>query len=271
MPDNHRLRQVIQHVEQLLEAIGRLPRKQDQNFCLSQLDLLLEICRKLLVFEAALQQLKPHTLMGCLEFNLYGVLASLFKEQYRYQLINIQHGIVAPTWTLDGLCFDQYLIWNAKTADVILQEDYSHPASLRIVGNPKWEALERLIRHGTPSDEYLKLMKWKGDAPLIGAYTQYIRGYSTQLSKQTYIQALIQYLKNHPDVKLLIKKHPLETDSLVDEWITASGLTDRIRVYNATELPLWELLKAVDLVTSIFSAMLSRIPLFTEKNGCDRF
>jgi hypothetical protein len=255
IPQGNRLEQCIRHIQDLLNQIQRLS-KDDQIFCLSQMDLFLDLCKKLLIFEGFLQQHQPQTVIGCLEYNSFGVIAGLLKEQYGYRLINVQHGIISPMWAFDGMRFDDYLIWSKTTAEVLQQEQYPNPASFRIVGNPKWEVLETTIRQQNPSPVFQEIMDWKKNTPLVGAYTQALQGYSTTGTKVQYVDALLKYLKTHSDVKLLIKKHPLENDSIVSDLVSVSGLQDRVRVFSASELPLWESLKAVDVVTSVFSATL---------------
>lgn len=191
-----------------------------------------------------------------MEYNAFGVIASLMHDEAGYRSINVQHGIISPVWAFDGVYFDDYLIWSEQTEKVLHQENYPNPAGLHVVGNPKWEVLAEAIQKETPSVLFQHLMAWKGSSPLIGVYTQAIKGYATARIKAQYVKVLLAYLQEKPDVKMLIKKHPLEQDSIAEDFVSASGMADRVQILSANEMPLWESLKAVDVVTSVFSATL---------------
>jgi hypothetical protein len=255
LPDSPSLHLWIQHFNDLLKAIQTLG-KDEKPFCLSQMELLMELCRKTLLFEGFVQQHQPQALVGCLEYNPFGVIARLLRQKAHYRLINVQHGIVSPIWKLDALHFDDYLIWNEQTAQVLQAENYPNPNGLHILGNPKWEALEEAIQSEKTSATFEEIMRWKGTAPLIAAYTQALQGYSTAQVKMQYIEALLAYLRENPQFKILIKKHPLEQDTIAEDLVLANGLAERVRILPARELTLWESLKAADVVTSVFSATL---------------
>ncbi|MCE3234613.1 MAG: hypothetical protein K0Q50_793 [Vampirovibrio sp.] len=246
----------LHHFKKLRDEVQRLPAKQ-RHFCYTQIDLLADLAEKFMSFEATIRRLQPDTVIGCLEFNLHGAFLSMLQKQSPgFRLMNLQHGIVAPTWTVDGLRFDDYFLWNKQTAKSLEQNGYPVGHRMHVIGNPKWEALADQVASETTSAEYDKLLAWKGDAPLIGAYTQCLQGYSTVQIKKDYLLSLIGYLQYNPNAKLLIKRHPLETDDVVDTVVRASGCQDRIQVYESERLMHWEILKAVDIVTSVFSATL---------------
>ncbi|WP_303673630.1 hypothetical protein [Vampirovibrio chlorellavorus] len=257
LSQNRHFESALAHFESLRMQIGKLAQGQRQ-FCYTQIDLLSDLVEKFLAFEATMARLQPATVLGCLEFNLYGAFLSMMKQQVpqAFQLINAQHGIVGPSWTVDGLWFDDYFLWNRQTAESLRENGYPVTGRLHVMGNPKWETLAQQVASEPPSSEYENLMAWKGSAPLIGVYTQSLHGYSTGRIKKAYLLSLLNYLRHNPQCKLLIKRHPLETDDIVETVVKASVFADRVYVCEPEALPLWETLKAVDVVTSVFSATL---------------
>jgi hypothetical protein len=248
------IRQAVHHFDVLHATLKTMPAA-DQEFCLNQLDLLSDLVEKYAVFSDTVEALQPEIVIGCLEYNTYGALASLHKQRQHFRLINIQHGFVSPTWSMDALGFDDYFVWNRKTAELALEDGFYSPGACQVVGNSRWELLARDMQKPA-SSALTDLQAWKGEHRLIGAYTQCLQAFSTISVKQGFIQALLAYLHQHPEVRLLIKKHPLEQDTIVDEMVRASGLSGRIQVMTADHISLAESFKSVNVVTTVFSAVL---------------
>lgn len=240
-----------------LAHIRALPDKADQTFLLNQIPLLQSVLKKAMACESLISHLKPAWVSGCMDYNSYGPVLSQLKKKLPFRSLNLQHGFNAPSWTADLLDFDAYFAWNRQTVDLLQEEQYPRPDNVHLVGNPNWESLAEKIRCEPPSQPYQTLMAWKGEAPLIGAYTQALQGYSTLTRKQDYLKSLSAYLKATPNVKLLVKKHPLESDTAAETTFADPGWQNRVWISKPGELALWESLKAVDVVTTIFSATLT--------------
>lgn len=233
-----------------------LASKDIQNFLHLQLIHVLSSLKFIASIEALIQDLQPAYILGCLEKNAYGPVFSELKKKYNYHVINFQHGIMPHTWSLDRFDFDTFFIWNPLARQTILNEGYGHEASLKMVGNPSWEGLSNKKSQISQPALYQEILDWKGSSPLLGAYTQHQGDYLTRSARECYIQALLHYLEEFPTVKLLIKKHPSEKDCLVEDAVAKTCFQDRVRIFTAQDLPLWDSFQLVDLVTSICSTVL---------------
>lgn len=256
-PDE-RLDAALAHFNGVAQRVAGLRSDVDRQFCYNQLDLLMDLAEKWLRLAAVVQMYQPAVVLGCMEYGTDGCLASMLRAQYPFRLINVQHGFISPGGAMDGLAFDDFLIWNAESAARIADNGYQRPETLRVLGNPDWEVLAANVQAAVGSPALSRVLDWKGSARLLGAYTQCIQGYSTGEVKRAYVQALLCYVQAHRDVKLLIKPHPLEDDDIVAQVVAQAepSVQERVRMLRGSELSLWESFQAVDVVTSVFSAVL---------------
>ncbi len=227
-----------------------------QIFCFIQLKRLLAITKTFLILEALIQTTQPAVVMGCLESNVFGPLTTELKKQYPFHLFNFQHGNKFLTQTLQYMLFDRYFLWNSSTRDIVLQDGYSKPDSLVIIGNPKYEQMQQQISTQPTSVNFKALTQWKGQSRLIGVYSQYLKGSLTHQVKHAFLNAIFNYLRHDQSVRLIIRKHPSEKDTIIQQLIASFEYKDRILIQEATDLPLLESFKAVDLVTSVYSTVL---------------
>jgi hypothetical protein len=101
-----------------------------------------------------------------------------------------------------------------------------------------------------------EIVAWRGDSFLLGAYTQHGGDYLTHEVRRKYLKALFAYLEAKPQVKLLIKKHPLETDQMAETMLAQTQLQDRVLICAGRELNLWESFQLIQLSTTICSTTL---------------
>lgn len=227
----------------------------DKSFCLLHLLTISTLLKNINSIIYLLDRIQPECVIGCFEVNKFGLIFSKLREHYSYKLINIQHGNVERRQTLDYFYFDYWLTWNLHSQNVILKDGYAHPETLVLLGNPEWE-WQQQVSDRPYSKDCQDLLNWKGADKVIGAYTQYLRGYATPESKRKFITALLNYLRQRQDVKLIIRKHPAEDDTLCETLVAQSDVSDRVKIVSYLSIPLQESFMLADVVTSIFSTVL---------------
>ncbi len=204
--------------------------------------------------QAAVEKTSPKTVVGCMEKNVRPSLLSPLQSRYGFKLVNIQHGILPRCHNLDIHKFDGFIVFNELSKHVAIADGYAQPETIYAVGNP---AMRPPIADDMTTDTVNKILLWKADSPLLGAYTQLHKGYLTPAVCAQYLDVLCDYLTHRPHVKLLIKQHPLDTSTMVADTLAKyPELTERVWVASSTELTLNQSLALVDGVTSICSTVL---------------
>lgn len=193
----------------------------------------------------------PKNIVGCLEKNSLGPILSHLSNTDKFTLHNIEHGRIFDTRTLDLMAFDNFIVWDKNVAALARAE--GSPSHLSIIGNPDEPDHYPTLDESNP--EIQQLVNWLTDRKLILATTQSYRGYYTAKLKQQYLQILFDYCRHRPEVCLLIRTHPAETDSMVADMITEQPVynRNRIRHQHPGALPYKALLPLVDVVTSVYS------------------
>lgn len=214
--------------------------------------------KQLARLEAISAVYQPTHVFACMEADAFGLYFIELKKTYHYTLVNHLHGIAPYFYTQHLFQFDLFFIWNELTADIEVADGYCHANSLTVVGTPFWDSQTALKDQIAAPSEVKKILKWKGDSQLIGAYTAPASiGYIDVGLRTEYINTLCDYLDQHRNVKLLIKQHPNESDGVNQAVINARPeLTERIKLFESNELPLYDSLFVVDLATAICSSVL---------------
>ena len=245
-----------QYFNQRLKQVRSLPISQlEQEALCAELDRLRDTIHIFNLLETLLLKIQPVAVLGCFEKNRMGVVFKTLQSRYAFKLLNFQHGIMPQTHNMDLFQFDRFFIWNPLTRNVVLKDGYGWPESLAVVGNPFWEQ-NAAADQAVMSAKGQKIMAWRGDSPLLGAYTQYAGDYLTHEVRENYLKALFAYLEARPQVKMLIKKHPLETDQLAEAMLAQTQLQDRVFICAGRELDLWESFQLIQLSTTICSTTL---------------
>lgn len=256
MPDDGLIQWACRYFNRNLQQIANLPVPATLREALSaELDLVGDTVRIMTLLETVLTHIRPVAVLGCMEKNRMSVAFKTLQARYGYKLLNFQHGIMPLTRNMDWLQFDRFFVWNPLTNNVIRQDGYPHPESLAVVGNPFWEQRVEDNKK-VQSAKVQEILTWRGDSPLIGAYTQYAGDYLTHDSRRNYLKSLFAYLEARPAVKLLIKKHPLETDHLAEEMLAQTQLQNRVKLCTGRELDLWESFTLIQFSTTICSTTL---------------
>jgi hypothetical protein len=227
-----------------------------QASLMAELDWVLDNMQLMLLLETVLANIKPIAVLGCMEKNRMSVAFETLQARYGYKTLNFQHGTMPMTRNMDWLRFDRFFVWNPLTCNVLLQDGYRLPETLAVTGNQAWEQSSDTEKVTKLSSKGSEILAWRGNDPLIGAYTQYSGDFLTAEVRQNYLKSLFAYLEDRPTIKLLIKKHPLETDRLAEEMLARSGLQDRVMLCAGRELDLWESFTLIHLCTSICSGAL---------------
>jgi len=249
MPDERLIRNACNYFNRRMLQIANLEVPATlREALLSELDQMGNTIHIMCLLETVLTHIRPVAVMGCMEKNRMSIAFKMLRERYKFKLMNFQHGIMPLTHNMDWQHFDRFFVWNPLTRNVLLKDGYAHPDSIAIVGNPFWANTQK-ANQSALSPKAQEIADWRGDSLMIGAYTQYASGYVTPELRRT-------YLKAHPHVKLLIKKHPLETDHLVEEMLAQTQLQERVMLCAGRELDLWESFSLIDFSTTICSTAL---------------
>ncbi len=254
MPTERLAKGAYAYFNQRLQQIAHLPVPQPLQEALSaELEQVGDTVRIMTLLETVLGAIRPAAVLGCMEKNRLSVAFQTLQARYGYRLLNFQHGIMPLTHNLDWLQFDRFFVWNPLSQRVVLQDGYRYPESLAVVGNPFWEQQDFPKPSSAKAQE---ILAWRGQSPLIGAYTQYSADYLTPEVRRAYLDTLFAYLASRPQVKLLIKKHPLETDQLAETMLAQTNLQDRVMICTGRELDLWESFALIQFSTTICSTTL---------------
>jgi hypothetical protein len=256
LPDERLIRSACNYFNRRLQQIATLPVPVTLRDALtSELDRLTDTIHILCLLETVLTHIQPVAIMGCLEKNRMSAAFQSLQARYGFKLLNFQHGTMPLTHNMDWQKFDRFFVWNPLSRNVVLKDGYAYPESIAVVGNPFWEQQG----HVDPKPLSVKaqeIIAWRGDSPLIGAYSQYAGDYLTPQACRNYLKALFEYLAARPQVKLLIKRHPLESDQLIAEMLAQTNLQDRVIVCTGRELDLWESFALIRFSTTICSTTL---------------
>ena len=256
LPDERLIKGACGYFNLRLRQIANLPIPPTLREALNgELDRVSDTIHILCLLETVLGRIQPVAVMGCMEKNRMSMAFKTLQSRYNYKLLNFQHGIMPLTHNMDWLQFDRFFVWNPLTRNVILKDGYPRPESLAVVGNPFWEQSEG-VNQAPRSAKAQEILAWRGDSQLIGAYTQYAGDYLTHDSRKNYLKALFAYLEARPNLKLLIKKHPLETDQLAENMLAQSHLQDRVMLCAGKSLDLWESFGLIQFSTTICSTTL---------------
>lgn len=193
----------------------------------------------------------PKNIVGCFEKNSLGPILSHLCQTNNITLHNVEHGRIFDTRTLDLMAFDNFVVWDKDVATLARAE--GSPSHLSIIGNPDEPGHCPTLDESNP--EIQQLVKWLKGRKLILATTQSYRGYYTAKLKQQYLKTLFDYGQQRPDVCLLIRTHPAETDTMVADMIAKQPVNNRsrIRSQHPSTLSYKALLPLVNVVTSVYS------------------
>lgn len=219
---------------------------------------LLTISKQFCRLDALSARYHPTDILACMEADAFGLYFKELKKTYGYTLWNHLHGIAPYFYNQHLFAFDTFFVWNQLTADIEVADGYPDDGSLKVVGTPFWEGQRPLNEQLTNPDKVAQLKEWKGYSPLIGAYTAPPGiGYIDVPLRTAYLDSLCNYLANRSNVKLLIKKHPNESDGVSEAVIQRrTDVADRITLQGASELALYDSLYLVDVATAICSSVL---------------
>ena len=244
-------------LNQMLNRIDSISNPNDRALILNLLDPLWVSIKNTLSIETLIQAYQPRLVLGCSEYTMFSHIQTVLQPKYGFKTLNVQHGNMDPPYTLDTVTFDSFFVWNEQTRHIVEQDGYHPMDSVHIVGNPQWESLANDYQHTKPSPLYQDLLTWKGADSLIGAFAQYLDVNHSEADRNAYLGALLLYVKNNPNVKLLIKPHPSEKAmASMQRYIDSHNLGKRVRLLSPNALSLWETLKIIDIATSVFSTTL---------------
>ena len=244
-------------LKQLLNRVDSIPSPSDRALILNLLDPLWVSIKNTLSFEVLMQGYRPKLVLGCSEYTMFSHIQTVLQPKYSFKTLNVQHGNMDPPYTLDTVSFDSFFVWNEQTRHIVEQDGFQPMENVHIVGNPQWEALANDCKNTKPSPLYQDLLTWKGADSVIGAFAQYLDVNHSEADRNTYLGTLLHYVKNNPNVKLLIKPHPSEKAMAgIQRYIESYNLGKRVRLLSPTALSLWETIKIIDIATSVFSTTL---------------
>lgn len=256
MPGERLAKSVCRYFNRCLQQIEALPIPAPLRDALAaELVRLSDTLHIMTLLETVISLVRPAVVLGCMEKNRMSIAFKTLQSRYPFKLLNFQHGIMPLTHNLDWQQFDRFFVWNPLTRNVVVKDGYQWPDSIAVVGNPLWE--KGSSGHQKPlSTKAQEIKAWQGDSILLGAYTQYAGDYLTHEARRNYLKALFAYLEARPTIKLLIKKHPLETDTLAEDMLTQSQVQERVVLCAGKELDLWESFSLIHLSTTICSTTL---------------
>lgn len=224
---------------------------------LHQLAHLQRVSKQFFRLEAVIQSLQPKAVVGCMEADAFSLIFKELQKTTPFQTINVLHGQAPYFYTMDLCKFDAFLIWNAQTQKVLMEDGYPSAQSLAIVGHPDWDQAMPREQLCPDTASIREIRAWQGRDKLMVAYTQPGTNYTTPRQREAFLTSLLDYLRAHPGVKLLVKKHPNELDKLTDDALAAAqDLAARVRLYHANNLALYPSIGLADVVVSICSTVL---------------
>lgn len=250
------LTNVVSATGRLAETDARL-QGSERAFWLHNLALLFADVRLVLALEQIVEACQPTIVGGAMDRNIYGVAFGQLRSRADFRVVNFQHGTMMPYGTMDLTPFDRAFVWNDAARDIMLGDGYRDADTIRVVGNPAWDALADLPTD-LDSAAAAGLREWKGDARLVLALPQPAKGpFLTRQSLQTFWDLLSEYVLSHHDVKLAVKLRAREQpipDSAAFRELAAMG---RMRVLPSKEFSLAEALSCADVAVSIYSTALA--------------
>lgn len=248
------LKTIYHHINQQCLRVSSSLRKER----LGLLDQLLVISKQFCRLDAFSARYRPTDVLACMEADAFGIYLKELKKTYGYRLVNHLHGIAPYFYNQHLFSFDTFFVWNQLTADIEMADGYPDDGSLQVVGTPFWEGQQSLEDQLSEPEKVAKLEQWKGKSKLIGAYTAPPGiGYIDVNLRTAYLESLCDYLAMHPEVKLLIKKHPNEHDNVSESVLARrTDVAKRITLQGASELALYDSLYLVDVATAICSSVL---------------
>lgn len=242
---------LFHHFNALNAQLFQLP-ESTRGFAGIQIRKLLDLAIQNAFVSSLLEQTRPVGIIGCMERSSLSPMLQEHRRRFGYKLINVQHGLMYQSKLADQYHFDAMLVWNDLSRQVLLQDGYPVSASLKVTGNPLWES-DKLPTSSPVLDE---LRRWKNGRKLIAVYTQYTGDYTQPAERRKLLRTLLAHLEQNPEDCLLIKKHPLEHDTLVEDTLGAWLENGRIRVFSGGQVSLQESLALADLAVSISSTAL---------------
>ena len=95
-----------------------------------QLKTLEVILRQFAKLESIIHHTRPKIVVACMEKDARSIMLAEIRKKYPVTLINLQHGAIPPTGTLDMFTFDRFLVWNNLTRDKVIEDGYQAEASI---------------------------------------------------------------------------------------------------------------------------------------------
>lgn len=216
------------------------------------LDRILTLAESALTMDALCYTIQPGLVAGCFEKTSLGPAICALQQQHGFTLHNVEHGRIFDTQTLDLMPFNHFVVWDDAVANLVQHEGFT--GNISIIGNPDEPKTLPVVDASNPIVN--ELNTWLAGRQLLLATTQSYRGYYTATIKHGYLQALLDYVAKRPNICLLIRTHPAETDTMVSDLIQHHPARSRIRHQRPSEVPYTRVLPLANVVTSVYSTTL---------------
>lgn len=191
----------------------------------------------------------PKYIFGAFEKSAYcSLLSAVLNRDHatRCNVINIQHGVLGEDALIENLNVSAFFIWDKATYKSIVERgDFPHER-LYVIGR------ESDVTCSPKGNQILRL--WKQDSKLFLACLQPL----SAMRQKAFINPLLSYMRTNPDVRLLIRTHPRQSEEDIALWWPAvtPELESRVKVTAASEFSLNDCLDVADLVCSDYSTAL---------------
>lgn len=257
-PDFTVLKQNQSFINERLAKIALLAISPEQKETLkTQLSFVTKLLKHIARLDNIIATLKPKAVLACMDVDAFSLMLMELQKKYAFKTVNYLHGPAPSLAHGDLLHYDAFMVWSERTKQNLIEDGYADTQTLRVVGNPTWKE-ERDISLLPADNPTLvnEITQWKAQDKLITAYSQ-SPGNCTSITMRTrFFEVLAKYLETHPNVKLLVKKHPNEFDNLPEEVLASFNIQGRYRVFKAKEFSLLDSFKVATVLTSICSTVL---------------
>lgn len=160
--------------------------------------------------------------------------------------LDAQHGMLWASPSLRGVDYSKLCVFGGATRDALVECGVD-PAHIEVTGCPRFDALAQA--KPASRDDVVGSLGLDPARPVVLAATQPIKFTITPRAKHDFVLGLVQSARaGHGQV--IIKKHPYETDDIVERL--TSGV-DGIAVTTAGDLT--SLISVADVVTTIHSTV----------------
>lgn len=160
--------------------------------------------------------------------------------------LDVQHGVLTSEPSLRGVAYSKLAVFGESTRDLLIERGVE-PDTIEVTGCPRFDALAAAMP--APRDKVLAGLGLNRSKPVVMAATQPVKYTITSVTKYEFVSGLVEAVQAGV-FQLIIKKHPYETDDIVER--TAKG-TRGVAVTSGGDLA--DLIRASDAVTTIHSTV----------------